>query len=737
MFFQRKQKCPKCGAENSPDASYCMQCATPLKGGEKRCGACGAINPGDAVFCHNCGQSLSQSAAPLISQNRWVTGDNDFAVRVDVDDLEQHLKKGLNVEAGTNAMLLENGANRGLVPPGSYVMDSFMQRFGDVFRSGLPKQMTILLARVTPTDLDYVLEGIFSKDPLRIGVSVKLQVEVGDPGKFLVNVLRGRERFTAYDLQQYLYPEVASVVDDWVRMHTVQELAEDLSLKAKLELAIDESLRRTFAHSGLRFLQVRAVSLNLEVIDRVNGIKSDYALQVTEAEANVEGRTRLVDVQHKMDLVGIAEETGKLEIQERKIALYARMRDAVNSDRMDEVLSEKDFEYFLRDIDRKELLDKKEHDELLRLWKEEAEDHDRARQHLLAQLDISQRFELKIAELKEQHAYDTTMLQMEQTLDDAKLDHALADETKISDHQIAEARKWFDEQMALTRKGFEIESEKLRLDIETTRLVNEQDRADMAAYSELALRILKNTNELERLDEEERRRIAREDELIRVRTNLDITLEAEKQRHELAEQTRAAERQYELDKLAQLGTFSTEQLVAVSSAEQGHILAELKRTDALKGMTEDQILAMAAENSPAVALAFQERFRAVAEGKVSQREVQLYERLLGDQKDVLAKMEHLSDQRVKDVTEANQRAQEAAMHAMDKMTETAKAFAEKPDQPVVIVPGQTGGTQVINPAAGQTAGQSALANKMCVSCGRQIDVQAKHCPYCGHKFEGV
>jgi hypothetical protein len=235
-----------------------MQCAQVLPGGEKRCGACGTINPSDAIYCMECSQPLAQSEAPLISQNRWVTGERDFAVRIDTDDLEGVLKKGVNVEAGTNAMLLENGANIGMVPAGPYVLTSFMQKFGNLFRGGLPKQVTILLVKVTPTDIDFKLDGLFSKDPLRIGVSIKLQVEVHDPAKFLINVLRGRERFSVQDLHQYIYPEIASVADEWIRRHTVEQLAEDLSLKAKFELTLEEALKRTFMQSGLRFLQVRA-----------------------------------------------------------------------------------------------------------------------------------------------------------------------------------------------------------------------------------------------------------------------------------------------------------------------------------------------------------------------------------------------------------------------------------------------------------------------------------------------
>lgn len=720
MIFQRKQTCPSCGTFNPPDAHYCSHCAKPLVRGEFRCGACGTQNPGDAIYCMECSQPLAQSEAPLINQNRWAAGDNDFAARVDVDDLEGHLKKGINVEAGTNAMLLENGANVGLVPAGSYLLTSFTQKFGDLFRTGLPKRLTILLVKITPTDLDFVLDGIFSKDPLRIGISIKLQTEVSDPAKFLINVLKGRERYSVEALKQYIYPEVAGIVDAWVRTHTVSELTEDMSLKAKLELAIEETLRKTFSQSGLRFLQVRAVALNLEVLDKIKGIKSDYALQISEGEAQAQGRRRLVDVQHELDLASLAEETAKTEIQERKVELYARMRTSANADKMNEIRSENDFKNFLKEIDRQELLDEKEKNELLRTWSEESENHELARRQLLAKLDINQQHELSLAQLKSRTDLDATQFELESSILSKKMDFKLE-----------QGRKGMAAILELEREREKIENEKFRLYLENQKLQAQMEREDEAADAQLAQDILKNMKAISRLDEEERRRIAREDELTREKA----AIEFESSRFELEERRLASEREFEIKRLERISTYSTEQLISVSGTEQGRILAELKRTETLKGMTEEQILAMAAEKNPSITQAFVERYKAIEAGKSSQHEIELYERLLGDQKEMIQKYEDLVDKRVSDISDASKQAQETTKHAMDRLAETAKTFAEGgSNRPVIVVNGQPISTQFVTSAP--SASPSAQ-DKNCVNCGRQVEVQARHCPFCGHKFEGV
>ena len=204
--------------------------------------------------------------------------------------------------------------------------------------------------------------------------------------------------------------------------------------------------------------------------------------------------------------------------------------------------------------------------------------------------------------------------------------------------------------------------EKQMLEADTTFSIAEKN-------AEFALRILSNKKAIDRLDEEERRRIVREDELQRQKA----VFEQELQRFENEERRRTADRDHEIRRLETIATFSAEQLIAISPSDQGKILAELKRTETLKSMTDEQILAMAAEHNPEVAKAFQERYRAIAEGESSKREKDLYERLLGEQKGFLDKMEDISDKRVDDFDRASQRAQETQKHAIDALAATAKS----------------------------------------------------------------
>ena len=205
-MFGNRQTCPQCGEKISKGANFCGNCGTTLAGGVLRCGACSAENRGDASFCKECGQSLSSSAAPVMRNHRWARSEEDFAVRIDADDVSGFIKHGLIVDPGTNALLVDKGEVVGTVAPGEYTLDSFGGRLKELFAGRIPESLTALLVEITPTEFEFNLGGIFTSDPLRIGATVRLQAEVAFPGKFLVNMLKGNERISKEALRQHLYP---------------------------------------------------------------------------------------------------------------------------------------------------------------------------------------------------------------------------------------------------------------------------------------------------------------------------------------------------------------------------------------------------------------------------------------------------------------------------------------------------------------------------------------------------
>ena len=762
-MFSSTQRCSNCGHAASKDAAFCPNCGQRLAGGTRRCGLCNTENRSDARFCKKCGTPLDQSATAEVYQHRWTRPDEEFAVRIEADDLTGLLKRGLKIEPGCNAMLLEHGANRGLLPPGEYTLGTLGQRLKDWFTGDIPERVTVLLVGLAPADLEFHLGGRYTKDPLPIGMSVRLQVEVAEPGKFLINLLGSRERLSKEDVRQYLYPEVVQVADRWLREHTLQELAEDSSQRARFELALEEALRTTFAQSGLRFLQARTVELNLEPYDKIRGVRGSYTLLEAEALADLEGRKRVAateaekkrfaeeekllqaqievdarrrwtDLNKERNLLELAEETGKVEREERLADLYERMRQAVMSDKMKEVRSTADFETFLDQVDYEKLLREKERADLVKSWKEQAEDHDKARAHLLAKLEVERNYEVRAAEIKGRSDLSTQELDGELRL--ARLRATGEQEIEASRWEFDLRRRRADEQFQQEQDEARLRQEELqrraRLGLEGAE--HDEEIRQMDAELELGLKGLRGIKQV-RLEAErgqwEIEREKREFEWTTQQKQLEVELQRER-----------IQLEHELNRLDRLGQLGTEALISVSGVEQARVLADLKKAEAFKGMSEEQILALAAKDSPDVARALGEKFRSIAEGQASKETAEMYERLLAERETSLRAMKEEADRRTREVSEAwdksSARAQETAGRALDRMADTAQAFARGKGEstpPIIITPG-AGGPQVISTTPGQGPTMPTPL-KTCPNCGRSVPEDARHCEHCGHKFEGV
>ena len=154
-------------------------------------------------------------------------------------------------------------------------------------------------------------------------------------------------------------------------------------------------------------------------------------------------------------------------------------------------------------------------------------------------------------------------------------------------------------------------------------------------------------------------------------------------------------------------------LIAVAPGDKAPLLAGLARTEALKAMTPDQILAMAAEKNPELGGALAEM---ATKGDSEQAKV-MYERLLEEQRGATTEMRE--SQR-----EMTQTMQEMFNKALETQASVAQAFAHGGGQ----------APQAQTPAAGApTSGTPADPQRvvLCRRCFQESAVGTKFCPNCG------
>jgi hypothetical protein len=158
-----------------------------------------------------------------------------------------------------------------------------------------------------------------------------------------------------------------------------------------------------------------------------------------------------------------------------------------------------------------------------------------------------------------------------------------------------------------------------------------------------------------------------------------------------------AKHQMELERLGKLNELSPETLIAATPVEQARLLAELRQTEALKGLSEEQILARAAERSPEVAQAIAEKYKSAGSQAAKEDMKELYERMFTAQSS--QSQQHLS--------------------SMQKLMETALQTQRD--------------TSVATAGGGRSATPSlpAMAINHCTTCGQPLPSQARFCGKCG------
>lgn len=700
------------GHENVPGDNFCRTCGEKVSGGMIRCRHCGSANDSGAKYCVQCGKKMGGENPPQTDGARWRRGDDDFATRVDLDDLDGIFRKGVVVEQGTKALLFVNGALAETLQPGLHDFST------NKFNFGQQKSGSAILVDAGDLELALDLKRIYTGDPLAIDITCKVVVRVDNPTFFFTNVMKGRVSYLVSELRRSLYDEMTNAFNEAVGKKPVTELNHDLSLKKQLEVSVENHLRTTLQRNGLNLIQLRTIDYHFLGFDKIRGINEEVFLLVSEEEAKLQGRKRLFNVFDKTQLQELFEETRKTEhyrqvsavridqakaeaeadlgmqgvaadkeIDEWKLAADFRRR--LKEHLLDKNKTDDDIERFLLEIEKNKFLREQEIKELKRFHAEKDQDHEMKRQFMLRKLELEQELDYERQRLigKEELEKDLIKKRIEKKQIEYEADIATLKAE-------AAAKREVDIEDALGKLEVELESaktsaEKRKIEIEIERLEDDNDLITAEKANQLMLRTKHEKMKIQ-LEEEERR--------------LEMEIKKVKALHDM-----------EIEKIAALSSASVEALISLSGPEQARMLKDLKETEAMKGMSEEQILAMAAAKSPEVAKAFQEKFK-------------------GASKDEIDKM-------YKMVIDAKDKAivdQKAMVDTMERIV--SKAFERgvgQPANPNIVFPptGQPG--VYAGPTVFNAPGQFAYAPEqqarviICSKCRSEVRTGVKFCPNCG------
>lgn len=672
--------CHSCGSDLPENARFCTRCGAEASGPSK-CPDCSAEVAAGSKFCTACGSQMTGDQQ-VASGNRWARRAGDFASRLEMDDLSAWLKRGVAVEEGTEGLLFQHGELIGTLNPGHHTLESIGGRLKSLVTTS---PCNVVLVDVGDVELQLQTSDLRTSDDQEVDASLRLVVRMNAAKEFFTNLMKAAKQVTTAELSRQLSQQVLSVMQGVVLDCTATELYGNRELADRIEDELRVDLTRSLERYGLQFSNIEFVSFGGTAFDSIR--KNRGELRTAE---------------------------GKIDVQQQRAVLNKKFREICTRERMAKVQTQTDFDDFLKQVEQeaevKDLLRKQEREELWRQYGERKEDHDRARQHMLALLELQQKREHLTAE----YDYKKDLLLKRQDLDDQK-----------RQQEIRTLDEW--QQAELDRQNREHETRLKQEEAEHQSTLNRRRDESQLEHEETE-RATKSAMELQQQWEDMKSQ--------RAEREIDRDLTRQRGEQEIRQSDADAEHQREVDRLQTLSSMSAEALIAASPKDQAEMLAGLKETEALKGLSEEQILARAAADSPEVANAFAEKFRSAGNQESQEQMQQMYERMLEQQaksSEQLVASQQGNAQMLKDLMET----------ALQTQRDTSVASAQGPvgqGPSVIYPPAGSGASTVVGsqqaPAqqASPVSNPPAQADVDCPVCQQQSPAGSQFCGGCGYRF---
>ena len=289
-----------------------------------------------------------------MSNNIWNANVEDFAVRMTLDDLSGFFSKQLTVEAGTRALIVDDGVSLGVVPPGTYTLQSFTDKL-KFWRSA--KKVDVVLTRDDDVRLDFRVEQVPTAEELLVAVRVQLILKIEDVALFTKNLLGNRTNMTLKHITEWLQPIIVQALRECVRTLSIAALTSP-DVRPILAEAIQNATRTSMLRYGIECIDIHTAEIVNEQYDEQRQKTGEIFLldmsttqqkkldEVLNKETfqKIEQRAREIEI-------GVLAEHVELDGEDAKNALMLRLNEirknrrvAESADQLDELKSRQELE---------------------------------------------------------------------------------------------------------------------------------------------------------------------------------------------------------------------------------------------------------------------------------------------------------------------------------------------------------------------------------------------------------
>jgi hypothetical protein len=536
--------------------------------------------------------------SPVIENNRWSVGKDDFATRVVLPDLQGFFEripfisslpkaKTLIIEPGTRAMLIDDGMFIGEVPPGAYTLEEFVQRL-QFWRN---KQATAFLVRCEDVPFDSVINSVPCQNHVVFKLHFRWSVQIADIVPFVDNLMGARADLKISDLQKLLFPIVSQSIYTRIGNSTYDEVKSTgftVSLHSEIKSQIDLTLQRY----GITFQDIQSLDLSSSVDS------------ISDKQGDLFKKTRELQIQQAASELDDDELRARVKDYESKTSLRDELRKIISDDRLNKIRNVQEFESAIFEIDKKKLLQSEELESLLSAYESRKEDRDSLKKHLVDVLDLQREKEIEDLRLNMDYSRQKTCLVHEIELANLQRDgesqawtNELERERKELDHRLEQRRikhaaNWdiIRQKRSLSREDslsaliHEQKLEDIRMDLDVAKA--ERARKLAIIQSELDAKLAHEKFEVQKRQQQwelEHRKNRTESQLERLSRVQEMNASfAERQMRmqvdmENLKAQGASNR--ELERINALSQVSADVLIATVSTENAALLAELKKAE--------------------------------------------------------------------------------------------------------------------------------------------------------------
>ncbi|MHC4253577.1 MAG: SPFH domain-containing protein, partial [Planctomycetota bacterium] len=401
---------------------FCRYCGDPNDSGWIKCWTCGTHISPASKFCYKCGADQKDQRAMGLIDGRWARQDEDVALKIDAADLDGFLKKGLDIEQGTEAALFQHGKLVGVVGPGRYTADSVFKRLTPLAK--VPT--TILLYDASDHEITVETDGLRTADGLQVSATYKVVVRITDAGGFAENLFKGRRTLKLPALAGRISDDLRGALKGAVAGKKLDEVFESPDFRKTTEEALRAAVNPVVGRYGMHLAQLAFIDFFSAEYEALADKKGELARAIKEGDVDIE-----------------------------RLKLQQRLRHAMTQERMDGFSSEKDFEDFVRQTEHElGMKDVIREDEMVRLKQEFG--RKREKETLLHQIEVQKskielRRSAKVTEREESLADAEAEVEARKVRHDADIQEA-KDAQDLSRRAMEAAREHEEAQMRARRE---------------------------------------------------------------------------------------------------------------------------------------------------------------------------------------------------------------------------------------------------------------------------------------------